>query len=435
MAEFGTVVTVSESDVVNRGEHLAVDFYTPRGWRRVVQLVREHRLVADEVVVIMDYFFLLDSYWRERYNLDWLTYKVPALLAAGATRVILPRTNAMLIMESQATLFGVPVAEWDNPLWVATEKSGVLGERGENATHINRLLESAPFMEYSGSQLSGGDPEECVLETYHKVLAGRYFSRKRKKRGGPCYQIWWQNGSVTWEPKWCLNTLAKRFLDEMHSKQGKRVKFTGSVGVDNGNCVDSVPPHLQPVNRLPWGPVSPVIIVHQNRGSHCALNSVANGIRVPAILYDGLFAVDLPLEQVITSLRDKVGLLTKVCIRNSKLLVWLLVQKEGVYAVESDCHCFTWDCDRSLVLDTDPRFPNPLPATAASLSCMGFTALLKAYRLTPRPPSTPPPLSSQPTPPPVKKKRTGKRCRKKRKTMILPDGEKAEPILPAVLSV
>jgi hypothetical protein len=184
VAEFGTVVTVSESDVVNRGEHLAVDFYTPRGWRRVVQLVREHRLVADEVVVIMDYFFLLDSYWSERYNLDWLTYKVPALLAAGATRVILPRTKAMLIMESQATLFGVPVAEWDNPLWVATEKSGVLGERGENATHINRLLESAPFMEYSGSQLSGGDPEECVLETYHKVLAGRYFSRKRKKRGG-----------------------------------------------------------------------------------------------------------------------------------------------------------------------------------------------------------------------------------------------------------
>jgi hypothetical protein len=124
------------------------------------------------------------------------------------------------------------------------------------------------------------------------LLAGRYCPRKRKKKGGPCYQIWWQSGSVTWEPKWCLKTLAKRFLDEMHSKQGKRVKFTGSVGVEKVNCVDSTQPHVLAVNCPPYGPVSPVIIIHQKHGSHCALNSVANGISIPAVLYDALFAVD-----------------------------------------------------------------------------------------------------------------------------------------------
>jgi hypothetical protein len=384
LAKYGRVVTVSESDVLDRGEHLGVDFKYARGWRRVLQVVREHRLVTDEVIVLMDYFFLLDSYWAERYNLDWLTYKVPALLAAGATRVILPRTAAMQNMENAATIRGVPVREWDNPLWVATEQVGVQRGRGEHKTHVNRLLSSAPFMEYTPSHLVDDDRYVGGPE---KVLAGRYCPRKgKKRRGGACYQIWWLNKTVTWEPKWCLETLDRRFLDKMHSQQGKRVKFTGSKGVELGIWFETIRPCGLGVNPLPWGTVSPVIITHQKHGSLCALNSVANGISVPAILYDALFAVDPPLEQVVNSLNDKVGVLTKVSVSDTKLMPWLLAQKEGVYAVESDGHCITWDCDRGLLLDTDPRFPSPLPATSASLVCMGFTALLKAYRLDPPPP-------------------------------------------------
>jgi hypothetical protein len=375
MQKYGRVVTVSESNVLDQGDHLSVDFKYERGWRRVLELVGEHRLETDEVIVILDYFFLLDCYWAERYNVDWLSYKIPALLAAGATRVILPRTQAMLEMENTGTLRGVPMGEQDNPLWVATEAAGVLPERGEQETHLRRLLPSAPFMEYNNN-----------LGTVHKVLAGRYCPRAGKKRGGACYQIWWLGDHISWEPKWCLKNIDKKFLDRMHSQQGQRVMFTGSVGVETGIWFETIRPSGLGVTSLPNGTVLPVIIIHQKHGSHCALNSVANGIGVPAILYDGLFAVDPPLEQVIFSLKDKVGLLTKVSVSHSELLPWLLAQTTGVYAVESDGHCFTWDCGRCLLLDTDPRFPRPIPATRASLVCMGFTALLKAYCLAPHPP-------------------------------------------------
>jgi hypothetical protein len=184
LAKFGRVITVSESDVVDQGEHLAVDFKYARGWRRVLQVVREHSLVTDEVVVLMDYFFLLDSYWAERYNNDWLTYKVPALLAAGATRVILPRTAAMQDMEIAATIEGVPVGEWDNPLWVATEHAGVLRGRGEHATHLNRLLQSAPFMEYKRSHVLDDDQYVCVRKTQPQRFWRGGTTPARAKTGG-----------------------------------------------------------------------------------------------------------------------------------------------------------------------------------------------------------------------------------------------------------
>ena len=241
----------------------------------------------------------------------------------------------MLDMECKATLRGALTSECDNPLWVATEQAGVLRGRGEHATHLSRLLPSAPFMEYKHPQLLGSDQHVCKPDTAHKVLAGRYCPRKRKKKGGPCYQIWWLDKSVTWEPKWCLNTLDRRFLDKLHSQQRERVKFTGSVGVETGSCAETFH-HVLGVNSLSCRTVSPLTIIHQKHGSHCALNSVANGIGVPAILYDAIFAVDPPLEQVITRLRQKVGVLTKVGIPDGQLLAWLLAKKEGVYEVESD---------------------------------------------------------------------------------------------------
>jgi hypothetical protein len=184
VAEFGTVVTVSESDVMNRGEHLAVDFYTPRGWRRVVQLVREHRLVADEVVVIMDYFFLLDSYWRERYNLDWLTYKVPALLAAGATRVILPRTNAMLIMESQATLFGVPVGESEKPPVGGNGKIGcVRRARGERDPH-KPIAGIRPVHGILWLSTLGWRPGRVCVGNISQSFSGEILLPQTKEKGG-----------------------------------------------------------------------------------------------------------------------------------------------------------------------------------------------------------------------------------------------------------
>jgi hypothetical protein len=110
---------------------------------------------------------------------------------------------------------------------------------------------------------------------------------------------------------------------------------------------------------------------------------VANGIKVPFELYFPLYSQDPDLEEVIHALGGRVGYLTKVSQSDGDLQAWLLRQSQGIFAVEAGNHCFTWDCDRQLLLDTDPRFPHPLQATVASLAIMGCTLVKKAYKLAP----------------------------------------------------
>ena len=118
-------------------------------------------------------------YWRLRYNVDWLTYKVPALLAAGARRVILPRTDAMVAMEKQVPYKGSLLEPRNHPLWLATEESGVEPDRGCHRTHMDNLIENGPFMVYEtgciptrrGLGTKGGGGLSAAVRGYEVVGA------------------------------------------------------------------------------------------------------------------------------------------------------------------------------------------------------------------------------------------------------------------------
>jgi hypothetical protein len=381
LARKGRIVTVSESDIVNLGEHIAVDFFCPRGWRTVTKWVREQRAGGFVVDVFLDYFYLPNMYWRHRYNIDWLTFKVPALLAAGARRIILPRTHAMVVMEGKVNYRGTLLEPSDHPLWAATEESGVEPLRGNHATHMDNLIEDGPFMVYDAQCIPSGTGQGLGSKKGNNevVVAGR-FDPQRKGRN--TYQMWWAGGGYTWEPKRNISGLANIFLDRMHSTLGRKVKFTGAVGDGGGTWKLSVRHCDRGILFPASGHGMPMNIAHQTPGSHCALNSVANGIHIPAEKYFSLYLVNLGLEQVIHALRSDVGHLTKVPQCDGDLPAWLFSQSEGVFAVESrEAHCFTWDCGRKLLLDSAPRFPHPLPATPENLYAMGGNRLTKAYRL------------------------------------------------------
>ena len=384
LVELGSrVVTVSESNVVDNGEHFPVDFKIPRGWKRLTQWVHDQVVLGFVVDLFLDYFFLLNVYWSERYNIDWLSYKIPAIIAAGARCIIVPRTAAMLTMEAQVCYRGILTQFHEHPLWLATEISGVLSSRGEHSTHMERLVQNGPFMMYNADCI----PAEFGLERmfskagHFEAIAGKFGAQIRDGIKGYDYQIWWKNGSVTWEPKSNLKGISKKFMDKMHSQRGKKVKFTGVVDVET---VTDIPSVLFLWEQAGRGGID-VNVIHQKPGSHCALNSVANGIYVPAIFYDALYKTDPSLEEVVDSLSGKVGRLTKVGENSQDLLAWLFRQREGVFAVEYGTHCFTWDCDRQLLMDTDPRLPYPLPAIPDAITHMGFSSLTKAYRLWPNP--------------------------------------------------
>ena len=361
----GRVLTVSEHPVLDRGEHLNVNFKGQRGWRKVVAAARGLVLEHTTVDVILDHWFLPEIYWKNRYNTDWCSHKIPTLLEAGVNRVIVPRNAGMLAMETRedALVQGDPTDGRTNQLWVATENLGQILDRGDNFTHTRRLDPVAPFMVYANT---------------FKVLAGKYNNNSEDSIN--CYQIWWLGNVVTWEPLSSLEPLDKTFVDKMHRNPGVRIKFTGArSGVHEQLCDPST---VLVVNR--FTDLDPLFVAHQKHGSRCALNSVANAMHVPPNEYDTLYTEDPPLEAVVARLRKrKIATFTKVKVEDVHLLAWLLQCKSGTYTVETDAHCLTWDCSNQLLLDTDPAFPYPLPLTPASLSMLGIRHLDKAYQVLP----------------------------------------------------
>ena len=68
-------------------------------------------------------------------------------------------------------------------------------------------------------------------------------------------------------------------------------------------------------------------------------------------------------------------------VDRTKLLAWLQLQSEGVFVVEFDGHCISWDAKRKLLLDTDPLFPHPLSLTADNMALFGITQVEKAFQI------------------------------------------------------
>lgn len=122
------VYTVSEARAI--GEcHIEADFTTPVGLRHVVTKIQSVR--ERDVTVMLDYFWLQQSYYRYRYGMNWISTKAKILLNAGADRVILPvdRSGELLQMMQNEQDMSQYEAEFialaDNMLWVCSNDPDV----------------------------------------------------------------------------------------------------------------------------------------------------------------------------------------------------------------------------------------------------------------------------------------------------------------------
>jgi hypothetical protein len=173
-------------------------------------------------------------------------------------------------------------------------------------------------------------------------------------------------------------------LEEARQKPGKRVKLTGAK---RGSVVwsersDSMVPATLSSLQVRHCPVK-----HQAKGEFCAVFSVANVVDIPPALYDhirdegGLFELE-GVRDILNQAKGSPCKLHRVKgVQRSDLLPWLLEQIEGVFTVEFDGHCVSWDAARQLILETDPGFPFALWITPETLAVLGIKQVEKAYRI------------------------------------------------------
>ena len=143
------LITISESKVVDLGEHFTVDFQYDRGWKNVLGLVRSIVQTSHDVPVhaFLDYFWLETNYFKERYGLDWYWRKAPSLLEAGVASVHLPNAP-----EITSSLGRVPegityLFRHANTLSRVTDFVK-LPDRGSHFTQLKRLG-TPPFISFS----------------------------------------------------------------------------------------------------------------------------------------------------------------------------------------------------------------------------------------------------------------------------------------------
>ena len=128
----------------------------------------------------------------------------------------------------------------------------------------------------------------------------------------------------------------------------------------------------------------------QQTGKNCVANSVRN--LFPNLNLDDLFSEFDENAQIGTLFqlfqkKYKSLLLRKVKgVDNTKLLSYLTnVTTTGKYLVptENKKHCIAVDCDLHLILESDPKFPAPLPLNLVSFANISVVKrdLSKIYRV------------------------------------------------------
>ena len=87
------IVTVStNAEVMPQGkEHVSCDFKTTRGVVPIANLIHKKKKSRkyERITVMLDYFWMENSYYPHSYGMDWFR-KAELLLNAGADEVILP---------------------------------------------------------------------------------------------------------------------------------------------------------------------------------------------------------------------------------------------------------------------------------------------------------------------------------------------------------
>ena len=134
--------------------------------------------------------------------------------------------------------------------------------------------------------------------------------------------------------------------------------------------------------------LSPVRPRFQDADGFCALHSVANAVDLDKPVFDEIYSKGpiFRLEDVVAIVNNRK---TKQELRKVKgvpktlLLNYLCAQKEGIFALEFEGHCVTWDANNQLILETDPCVTFAVPIMDDSLNVLGITktSVEKAYRI------------------------------------------------------
>jgi hypothetical protein len=199
------------------------------------------------------------------------------------------------------------------------------------------------------------------------------------------WTVWWDGLDKPCQlPLRNLDRIDADKLEEARQKLGKRFKLTGAKrgSVDSSERSDSMVPVTLSSLQLRHCPVK-----HQAKGELCAVFSVANVVDIPPALYDhirgkgGLFELE-GVRDILNQAKGSPCKLHRVKgVQRTDLLAWLLEQTAGVFTVEFDGHCVSWDAARQLILETDPGFPFALWITPETLAVLGIKQVEKAYRI------------------------------------------------------
>jgi len=221
-------------------------------------------------------------------------------------------------------------------------------------------------------------------ETVHAV---KYVPQKFTQLFDKTIQVWWENGTTTWEPQSVLRYLHPSI--GIYVQENPRVKYKCTGG--RSPCSPPGKTEDRPPSPAAGEPTAAIRYQEANR--FCALNAAAIAVQLlgdplsPEV-YRDLRQEDPTLEKTVHLLREKkygsYQFLKPKGIQRTDLLTWLLDQKAGVFCVEYGGHCSVWDTEQKLLRDTDPEFPNPIKATNENLAGLGIHAVDKAYQALPR---------------------------------------------------
>ena len=198
----------------------------------------------------------------------------------------------------------------------------------------------------------------------------------------PDFGVWWKGGQYTQEPLRNLTGIDCSAIERARSKKGTRVKLTG---------------RRDPAGQAPAVTAPSTQGWYQETQSSCALNAVANAlIQLGAPLsseqyttaklsfseYKGL----IPLEVVADKFRaGGISRFSRLKAQNSfHRFTSLRTQTRGVYVVDDEGHVISWNSDTQTILDSDPRYPHPLPINDENLKLLFQRPCVElAYRVHP----------------------------------------------------
>ena len=183
----------------------------------------------------------------------------------------------------------------------------------------------------------------------------------------PDFGVWWKGGHYTREPSRNLTGIDRSAIERARTKKGTRVKLTGRR--DSAAQAAVTTPSVQG-----W---------YQETQSSCALNAIANALiqlgtplsseqytttKLSCSEYKGL----IPLESVADKICARgISQFTRLRGQNSfTRFTNLRALTRGVYVVEDEGHVITWNSETQTILDSDPRYPHPLPINDENLKLL-----------------------------------------------------------------